>query len=222
MNSRRNSPGRDSAVRTVRVNPAKPDPKIVTEIVACLRGGGVVVLPTDTVYGLVAAVSRADALQRLHALKERPSDKGFILLVADWISVRSVTAHLPPVARRLGAKYWPGPLTLILPAQEGLPPTVSARGGTVAVRIPDDPLLQAVLGELKGAIAAPSANRAGGEPATTAAAAAAAFGSRVDLVVDGGPAPARCPSTIVSAEGKLGKVLREGPLAIPAEDLRLH
>jgi L-threonylcarbamoyladenylate synthase len=222
MNSRKNSPEPEPAVRIVRVNAAEPDPAIVAQVVAILRDGGVVVLPTDTVYGLVAAVSRADALERLHVLKERPSDKGFILLVADWVGVRSVTSHLPPVARRLGAKYWPGPLTLVLPAQQGLPPAVSARGATVAVRIPDDPLLQAVLRELKGALAAPSANRAGEDPATTAAAAAAAFGNRIDLVVDGGPAPVRCPSTIVSAEGKLGKILREGPLAIPADDLHPH
>jgi len=90
------------------------------------------------------------------------------------------------------------------------------------VRMPDQPLLRAILGELKGAIAAPSANRAGEEPATTAAAAAAAFGNQVDLIVDGGPAPAPRPSTIVSAVGALGQVLREGSLAIPADDLRLR
>ncbi len=222
MNSSKNSPEPDPAPRIVRVDPQEPDAEVVAEIVEILRGGGIVVLPTDTVYGLTAAVSRADALERLCALKQRPPDKGFILLVADWIGVRSVTPHLPPVARRLGGKYWPGPLTLILPAQAGLPPALSGRGASVAVRMPDAPLLQAVLRELRGPLAAPSANRSGEGPATSAATAAAAFGASVDLVVDGGPAPAQRPSTIVSVLGESGQVLREGPLAVPEEDLHLR
>jgi L-threonylcarbamoyladenylate synthase len=221
MNSRRNSPEPDPGVRIVRVDPQKPDAAVVAEIVAVLRGGGVVVLPTDTVYGLAVAVSRADALERLCALKRRPPGKGFILLVADWIGVRSVSSYLPPVARRLGGKYWPGPLTLVLPARAGLPAAVSGSGASLAVRMPDAPLLQAVLKGLKGPLAAPSANRSGEDPATTAASAAAAFGGSVDLVVDGGPAPVPRPSTIVSALAEPGQVLREGPLAIPAEDLGL-
>jgi L-threonylcarbamoyladenylate synthase len=222
MNSRKNSPEPDSGARIVRVDPQEPDATVVAQIVAILRDGGIVVLPTDTMYGLAAAVSRADALERLCELKTRPRDKGFILLVADWVGVRAVTSHLPPVARRLGGKYWPGPLTLILPARAGLPSPVSGSGVSVGVRMPGDPLLQAVLRELKGPLAAPSANRAGEEPAETAAAAAAVFGGSVELVVDGGPAPAPRPSTIVSAVGPLGHVLREGSLAIPAEDLHLR
>jgi len=222
MNSRKNSPEPDSGARIVRVDPQEPDANVVAQIVAILRDGGIVVLPTDTVYGLAAAISRADALERLCELKTRPQDKGFILLVADWVGVRAVTSHLPPVARRLGGKYWPGPLTLILPARAGLPAAVSGSGGSVGVRMPSDPLLQAVLRELKGPLAAPSANRAGEEPSETAAAAAAVFGGSVELVVDGGQAPAQRPSTIVSAVGALGQVLREGSLAIPAEDLHLR
>jgi L-threonylcarbamoyladenylate synthase len=219
MDSKKNSPESDSGAPVLRVDPAAPDAPSVTRIVKALSNGGVVVMRTDTVYGLVASVRRLDALEKLVALKERPADKGFILLVADWIGVRSVTSHLSPVARHLGTRYWPGPLTLVLPAQEGLPPSIVSGQRTVAVRVPDDPLLQAVLRLSKGALAAPSANRAGEEPPATAAAAAAAFGKKVELVVDGGPAAADRPSTIVHAVGRSGETLRQGAIDIPAEDL---
>lgn len=195
------------------------DPSVVQRVARVLMGGGIVAMRTDTVYGLLASVDRPDALQKLVDLKVRPPDKPFVLLASDWIAVRAVTSHLPPVARSLGSRYWPGPLTLVLPGNEDLPPEVRAGGATVAVRIPGDALILAILREFRGAVAAPSANRPGLPPATTIEEVAATFDGGVDLAVDSGPARLSCPSTIVNCTGFGGEILREGPIRPDAREL---
>jgi len=200
-------------------DPDSADPCIVQRVSRVLMGGGVVAMRTDTVYGLLASVDRPDALQRLVDLKVRPSDKPFVLLASDWIAVRSVTSHLPPIARSLGSRYWPGPLTLVLPASDELPEAVCASGPTVAVRIPGNALLLAILHEFRGAVAAPSANLPGEPPATTIEEVVAAFDGGVDLAVDSGPARVTGPSTIINCTGHGGEVLREGPIRPRPEEL---
>lgn len=208
-----------STDRLVRADHSQPDPDLVARIATILQGGGIVAMRTDTVYGLLGSVNRPDALQRLVELKLRPVGKPFILLAADWIGVRSVTSHLTPVARRLGNRYWPGPLTLVLPAERNLPEEVTAAGPTVAVRIPGDPLLRAVLAQTRAAIASPSANRLGEPTVPSAQACLDIFGDAIDLAVDGGPAPETRPSTLVDCCSSEGEVLREGPILPEAEEL---
>ena len=203
----------------IPVDHERADRSLVERVTNTIQGGGIVAMRTDTVYGLLASVNRPDALRRLVDMKDRPVNKPFILLASGWIGVRSVTSQLTPVARRLGTRYWPGPLTLVLPASEDLPPEVTAAGATVAVRVPADPLLQEILGGVRCALAAPSANLAGGEPATEASQVCDAFGDSVDLVLDGGPVTVSQPSTIVSCLGNEVTVLRKGPLAIDDRDL---
>jgi L-threonylcarbamoyladenylate synthase len=191
---------------------AHPDPALVTRVAQVLRGGGIVAMRTDTVYGLLGSVNRPDALARLVELKVRPVGKPFVLLASDWIAVRSVTSHLTPVARILGHHYWPGPLTLVLPAADSLPDEVTAAGHGVAVRIPGDPLLRRVLGATGAALAAPSANRPGDEPARSAQECVEVFGDGIDLALDGGPPALDEPSTIVNCCGATGEILRHGPV----------
>lgn len=189
-----------------------PDPALVKRVAQVLRGGGVVAMRTDTVYGLLGSVNRPDALARLVELKVRPIGKPFVLLASDWIAVRSVTSHLTPVARILGHRYWPGPLTLVLPAAESLPDEVTAAGYGVAVRVPADPLLRSVLTATGAALAAPSANRPGDEPAESAAECIELFGDGIDLALDGGPPALGMASTIVNCCGPTGEILRHGPI----------
>lgn len=197
------------------------DPELVERAAAVLKGGGIVALRTDTVYGLLASVNRHDALRRLADLKQRAVDKPFLLLAADWIGVRSVTRSVPPVARQLGARYWPGPLTLILPAEDDLPPEVTGAGPTVALRIPGDPLLLAIVAAVRCAVAAPSANRAGEAPALSAEEVRSLFGDAVDLVVDGGRAEDGRVSTIVNCTGVSAEVVRKGAVPLSASDLEM-
>ncbi len=211
--------GTPSTDRLVRADHEQPDPELVARIATILRGGGVVAMRTDTVYGLLGSVNRPDSLQKLVDLKLRPVGKPFILLAADWIAVRSVTSHLTPVARRLGQRYWPGPLTLVLPAERNLPDEVTAAGPTVAVRIPGDPMLRAVLAKTGAALASPSANRPGEPPVPSAEACLELFGDAIDLAVDGGPAPQKRPSTLVDCCSSTGEILRPGPVQPEPEEL---
>jgi len=197
------------------------DPELVERAAAVLKGGGIVAMRTDTQYGLLASVNRHDALRRLAELKRRAEDKPFLLLASDWIGVRSVTRSLPPVARMLGARHWPGPLTLVLPAEAGLPGEVIGAGPTVAVRVPGDPLLLAIVGAVRCAVAAPSANPAGEPPARSAEEVRARFGDAVDLVIDGGVAEER-PSTVVNCTGQTAEIIREGALSLSPGDLEIQ
>ena len=203
----------------LRVDPGKADPDVVTRVAAVLKGGGILAMRTDTVYGLLASINRPDALEKLVRLKVRPAGKPFVLVAADWIGVRAVTSHLPPVARSLGARYWPGPLTLVLPADENLPEEVTAAGKTVAVRVPADPWLRAILQEVRAALAAPSANLPGQPPARDADEVVRIFGAGIDVVLDGGPAASGEPSTLVDCCGSGGEVLRAGPVDPSPEEL---
>ena len=197
----------------------------VARIAATLKRGGIVATRTDTICGLLASVNRPDALRRLADLKVRPEDKPFVLMAADWITVRSVTSHLTPSARVLGARYWPGPLTLVLPAAATLPDEVVAAGPAgpaVAVRIPGDRLLLEVLGDLRAAIAAPSANEPGRPPAETTAEVLEIFGDRIDLVLEDCRPASGAASTIVDCCHPVAEILRGGPITPTTAELSSH
>lgn len=206
----------------LRVDHEHPDAQVVARVVTVLKGGGIVALRTDTVYGLLASVNRPDALKKLVTLKVRPVGKPFVLLAADWVGVRAVTSHLPPVARALGSRYWPGPLTLVLPADESLPEEVTAAGRTVAVRMPANPLMRELLREMRAALAAPSANLPGQPPARDVDEVVRLFGPGINLALDGGVAPSALPSTIVNCCGRNGQILRVGKIVPSLEELEVR
>lgn len=190
---------------------------LVDELVAALRDGEAVVLPTDTVYGVAALPSVPGATGRLRALKERGSDAPFAVLVADADQARQV-AEVPAAAERLLRAHWPGPLTLVLRRSAGAEGwDLGGDDGTIGVRCPDHPLVRAVAAGA-GPIATTSANRHGRPTPPTAAEAAAALVGPVALTVDGGRLPGTA-STVVDLTGDRPRVLREGPLA--AADLGL-
>ena len=194
-------------------------PESLAAAVDAIRAGRIVALPTETVYGLACALTDA-ALERLLAAKGRAAEKGITLLVDSLTQVESV-AEIPARGRRLAARYWPGPLTLVLPARAGaeLPALLSGGQGTVGVRLPDHPVPRALAREL-GPIPLTSANRSGEPEARDAAAVVAALGPAVALVLDGGPSTGGVPSTVVAIEGggEEGiRILRQG--AIAAEEI---
>lgn len=187
------------------------EPFDLAKAAALLRQGQLVVFPTDTVYGVGALVSDADAIDALYRVKGRPEDKGIPVLLAEAAGVELVARDVPPRAQELIARFWPGPLTLILPRRPDLPANLTA-GDTVAVRVPDDAVAQAIIRDAGGAVAATSANRSGDLPARTAEGALAALEGKVAAVVDGGPAPHGISSTIVDCTTDPPVILREGPL----------
>lgn len=186
---------------------------MIDEIVAVLRTGGVVVLPTDTVYGLAALPASASAIERVFALKGRRADVPIAVLCASAeqaLGLAEATAGVDEVAKR----FWPGPLTLVLPRRAGVALHLGAPEHTIGLRVPDHPLVQAVA-EQTGPIAVTSANRHGDPTAATAGGAVASLEGDPDLVVDGGTLDAAA-STVVDATTSPWTVLRHGPID-PAE-----
>ena len=205
---------------------AAGEPATVADAAAALRAGKVVAIPTDTVYGLAAALDRPDAIARLYALKSRPQDKAIPVLLADTAALEQVAATVPLSARALIDRFWPGGLTVVIPALAHLPKEVTSAAGdgmrTVAVRIPDHSVARAILAAAGGAVAVTSANRSGEPPAVDARAVLSLGNAAPDVVVDGGPAPLRAPSTVVLAVADEISVLREGAIPAAAITEALH
>ncbi len=180
---------------------ATTDPR---ELAAFLRGGGIAAVPTDTVYGFIAAAHRADAAQRIYELKGRPEEKKLILLAADRHVVEN-HATVPAAGQAWAARHWPGPLTLILR---------SHAGAALGYRVPAHDWLRELLQAFGTPVVSTSANRSGQPPATAAAAVRSAFAGEDLWLVDGGPAPGGVPSTIIDCTVDPPRLLRDGPLRV--------
>jgi L-threonylcarbamoyladenylate synthase len=183
-----------------------------------LAAGGVIGLPTDTVYGIAASLGREDAIARIFEIKQRPLNRPIPVLVSSTRALLQFATIPDNGIRSLLDEFWPGPLTIVVPSGNGLPAGVRAEDGTVAVRIPNHPLAIEIIEKSGGAIACTSANMSGEPPALTADEVAATLGGRLDLVVDGGHAPGGVASTVVTAHGDHLTVLREG--GISAEEIQ--
>ena len=177
-----------------------------------LRAGGVVAYPTDTLYGLAVDPRSADAVRRLFEVKEREHGRAIPLIGADQPQAEEV-AEFSPLARQLAARFWPGPLSLVLTARSAVVPDVRAADGTVAVRVPASDVAVALARAFGFAITATSANLTGKPPTASAAVVRATLGSRVDFVLDVEDAPGGPPSTIVDVTTGVPRLVREG--AVP-------
>ena len=175
-----------------------------------LRAGGLVGFPTETVYGLGADASSAAAVARLYAAKGRPADHPVIVHFAQAEIAFAWAREVPEAARKLAARFWPGPLTLILKRSKRAGDFVTGGQDTVGLRVPSHPVAQALLREFKGAVAAPSANRFGEVSATTAAHVREDLAEEADLVLEGGPSDIGIESTIVDLSGGKAVLLRPG------------
>jgi L-threonylcarbamoyladenylate synthase len=191
-----------------------------SDAVAALAAGNLVVLPTETVYGLAADASRPAAVARVFAVKGRPAGHPVIVHVSGADQLGRWAADIPAYAHRLAAEHWPGPLTLVLPRADAVPAEVTGGADTVGVRAPAHPLTHAVLTAFGGGVAAPSANRFGRVSPTTAQHAvdelAGLLDPERDLVLDGGPCRIGVESTIVDATGARPRLLRPGAVSVAA------
>lgn len=193
--------------------PAEPDEqaRVAVRAAEVIRAGGLVVYPTDTVYGLGADSRQSAAMQRIFKAKGRPDEKAIVWLVTSLAEVQSVV-EVTPEAEALTARFWPGPLTLVLwrahPSTDALP--------TLAVRAPAHPAALAIIGSVGGPVATTSANRSGGPASRSPEEAAAALGDQIDLIVDAGPSPLGHESTILDLTSSPPRVLRAGPITAAA------
>ena len=183
---------------------ASPDAGAIAEASAVLRGVCVVAFPTETVYGLGADASNPEAIARLNAVKGRPPEKPYSLHLHSPDQIRAYAAALPPAAERLMARFWPGPLTIVVPAKNG---------GTVGFRLPDHPIAREFLKACGVPVAAPSANRSGSPPPTDAPEVVASLDGSIDCILDAGPTPHGRESTVVEVVGGRVEIRREGAIS---------
>jgi L-threonylcarbamoyladenylate synthase len=195
------------------VDAVSPAPDAIARAAAILRDGGVVAFPTETFYGLGAAADDATAVRRIFQLKGRDETKPLLVLVDSIAMAESLAAGVTARARELMARHWPGALTLVLRARAGLPPELTAGTGTIGVRLSPHPVARALVRALGGPVTAPSANREGATPPSTAAGVLAAFDGALDLVLDGGATAAGAASTVVDVTTETARVLRRGAVA---------
>jgi L-threonylcarbamoyladenylate synthase len=184
-----------------------------------LRNGGLVAFPTDTVYGVGALAFDGKAVESIYTAKDRPIEKAIPVLIADAEDVEKVGMDIPDLAYKIAARFWPGPLTCIVPKQPTLPASVSATN-TVGVRVPDHEVARALLRAV-GPMAVTSANISGQPSPSTAQEVLAQLGGRIDLIIDGGTTPGGVPSTLVDCTGPEMKILREGPISLESIQQKL-
>jgi L-threonylcarbamoyladenylate synthase len=182
----------------------------IEDAARALRGGGLVVFPTETVYGLGADAKNAAAVRALFAAKGRPADHPVIVHLADATQLDAWAAEIPLAARQLAEAFWPGPMTLIVRRSARASDLVTGGLDTVGLRVPSHPVARALLQQFGGAIAAPSANRFGRVSATTARHALSELQGRVAIVLDGGPCQVGLESTIIDVSGGQPMILRPG------------
>jgi L-threonylcarbamoyladenylate synthase len=189
------------------------DEAAITAAADLLRGGQIVAIPTETVYGLAADASNADAVARIYAAKGRPDFNPLIVHVPDMVAAKKLTVF-DDLAERLAAAFWPGPMTLVLPLCENAPVTKAVTAGlpTIAIRCPAHPVMQAVLAKTGLNLAAPSANRSGGISPTRAEHVLASLGGAVPMILDAGPCSDGLESTIVAVRKNGWQLLRPGPV----------
>ncbi len=199
--------------RVAAVDPVAPTRATLRAAADTLRAGGVVALPTETFYGLAAAALDAGSVRRIFELKGRPDSKPLLVLVAS-VAMAETVARVTTAAHDLMMRYWPGALTLVLPALPTVPLVVTAGTGTLGVRLSPHPVARGLVELLGEPVTAPSANPNGLAPPTTAAGVLAYFPEGLDLVLDGGTTPGGEPSTVLDLTAEPARVLRQGAVIV--------
>jgi len=199
-------------LRRLVVSIERPDPALVAEAADAIRGGGVVAIPTDTLYGLAADPFQPSAVAKLFDAKQRSADRAIPLIAADVAQVADRLGPLTAASSRLAAAFWPGPLTLLVQAPASLAPAVS-RSGKVGVRVPAHPVARQLCAACGTPLTATSANISGEPALNDPDLVARALADRLDVLIDTGPTMGGPPSTIVDATGSIPILVRSGAIA---------
>jgi L-threonylcarbamoyladenylate synthase len=204
----------DSAVYHCPMSIARDTQKQIQDAVDALRAGDLVAFPTETVYGLGANASSPQAVRKIFELKGRPANHPVIVHVDDQKHLQRWVRDMPPAARALADKFWPGPLTLVMKRAPAVSDVITGGQDTVAVRVPSHPIARQLLTAFGGGVAAPSANRYGHVSPTRAEHVRDEFGKRVKIVLDGGDCKIGLESTIVLCVGEVPRLLRPGAITL--------
>ena len=186
----------------------------IKKAISILKKGGVVAYPTDTVYGLGACMTDTKAVDRIFQVKGRPKGMALPVLLADKAQIEAIVTSIPSSAQRLANKFFPGPLTIILPKSDVVPDIITGGGRTVAFRIPNHQVPLALIKGLGKPIVGTSANLSGYPSTLTAVEVQAQIGDKIDMVIDGGRCPGGIESTVVDLTGEKPVVRRQGAISI--------
>ena len=200
-------------MRRVLVDPESPQRDAIQEAARWILNGGVVALPTDTLYGLAADPFSLAGVARVFAVKGRGADRALPLIAADAEQVAEHLGQLPPAGQRLAERFWPGPLTLLVTAPRGLARDVTGGTGTVGVRVPADAVARAICAEAGRPITATSANASGEPPTPDPDQVERTLGDRIDLLIDTGTTRGGAASTIVDVTGADPVLVRAGAIS---------
>jgi len=185
----------------------------IAEAVGLLQEGQVIAFPTDTVYGVGAHALQEEAVARLYVVKDRPRERAIPVLLAQPADLTLVAREVSEAAWRLGERFWPGGLTIVVSCRPALPQVLTAGKDSVAVRVPDHPITRQIIAALGAPLAATSANISGQPPPVTAGEVLAQLGGRIPLILDGGPCPGGIPSTVLDLTVDPPRMLRPGPVS---------
>lgn len=201
------------AAEIVTLDPDRPEAALA-RCRGVIRSGGVIAYPTETFYGLGVDPGNAGAVDRLFAIKGRDPDRPILLLIPGPEDVGRWASSVPPAARALMERHWPGPLTLVFPAKGSVLPALGAGTGAIGLRVPGSALTRRLLEFLGTALTGTSANRSGGPGLTTAEGVSREIGGMIDLILDAGETPGGMPSTVVDVTGDVPRVIREGAIRV--------
>ncbi len=197
-------------MRTLKVDPVRPDKAIIQTAAEIIRDGGLVAFPTETVYGIGADGTNPTAIRRIYEAKGRAESKPILVLVSGRGDLDCLVRCIPDRVQTLMDACWPGPLTLVLPALASVPRELLGQGTTIGVRHSDAAIAGALCRAVAGPITAPSANRSEAPEPLTAEDVVAQLGDRVDLILDGGRSPSDRPSTVVDVSSNAPRLIRQG------------
>lgn len=200
--------------KIMRIDPLNPLPQHIKQVVEIIEAGGVVIYPTETLYGIGANPFCPGAVQRVYRIKGREASKSIPFLIKDLYMLTDLVEEVPPLGKTLIERYWPGPLTLIFWAKKGLPFPLHGKEGKLGLRISSHPIARMISQAMETPLTSTSANPAGGEDLIDIQGLCQVFGNKVDLLIDGGNVPG-IGSTVVDLTVTPPKTVREGILKGP-------
>ncbi|MCJ7545317.1 MAG: L-threonylcarbamoyladenylate synthase [Deltaproteobacteria bacterium] len=204
--------------KVVQIDPDSPAPELIAEAVRVLREKGVIIYPTETLYGLGANPFFPEAMERIYAIKGRAAAKPIPFLIKDHEMLGALVEAVPPLGRELMERYWPGPLTLIFRAKKGLAPPLRSKDGFIGLRISSHPIARRIVEAMDAPLTSTSANLAGGEDIIDGRQLAQLFGDQVDLIIDSGKVPG-IGSTVVDLTVEPPRIVRQGMISVPLGEL---
>jgi L-threonylcarbamoyladenylate synthase len=203
-----------SGARIIKIDSSGPDPSAVQEVVTILKAGGVVAYPTETFYGLGADADNAAAVEKIFRIKGRDFKKPVPVIIGNVKDLPRLADGIPPVARRLIEHFWPGGLTIIFSASNGVLPRLTAGTNKIGIRLTSNPVALLIARGLCGPITATSANLSGGRECSEAGEVMASLDGQIDAIVDGGKTPGETGSTIIDITVEPPAILREGVVPV--------